>query len=115
MRNSSIIVSIIGLSILVSGIIAAAITKNATVATVVALLSLALIGSAQLISTLSTPSESDILREQNYHDDQIRAIYDRMRVVENECESSASNLTRLYDLEIDSIHRRIDECNTKRK
>ena len=109
MRNSSIILSIIGLSVLVFGVIASQWVKNQQVVDIATLFGVNLLG------VLSTPSEAQTLDKEHSYNEDYRVVWDRLKEIRNECEDTSANTNRWYDTQLDDIYRRIDELETKRK
>jgi hypothetical protein len=115
MRNSSIILSIIGLSVLVFGVIASQWVKNQQVVDIATLFGVGLIGVSSLLGVLSTPSEAQTLDKEHTYNEDYRVVWDRLKEIKNECEDTSANTNRWYDTQLDDIYRRIDELETKRK
>jgi len=115
MRNSSIVLSIIGLSVLVFGVIASQWIKNQQVVDIATLFGVGLIGVSNLIGILSTPSEAQTLDKEHSYNEDYRAVWDRLKEIRNECEDTSANTNSWYDTQLEDIYRRIDELETKRK
>lgn len=115
MRNSSIILSIIGLSVLVFGVIASQWVKNQQVVDIATLFGVGLIGVSSLLGVLSTPSEAQTLDKEHSYNEDYRNVWDRIREVKNECEDISANTNRWYDVQLDDVHRRLEDLESKRK
>jgi hypothetical protein len=115
MRNSSIVLSIVALAVLVFSLIASHCVKNTQIIGVGSLICVGLIGVSVLLSTLSTPSEAQKRDEAHASSEEIRVIWDRFRSLEDEMNDINANTNRYYDQEITALHNRIDNVDSKRK
>lgn len=115
MRNSSIVLSLIGLSILVFGLIASFVVKNQQVASIAVLASVAIFGISGLLTSFASPSPTKILQDEYNDEQQISSIWQRIHDLKDECNKSSDENSRWYQNELDALYTRLDDLESKRK
>jgi|LauGreDrversion4_2_1035121.scaffolds.fasta_scaffold27991_8 hypothetical protein len=115
MRNSSIVLSFIGLSVLVFGLITSFIVKNQQVATMAVLASVVLFGVSGLLTTFGTPSSEQILENEFNQNSEMNSIWERIRDVQNQCNRGNDDNYRWYQNELDSLYTRLEDLEQKKK
>lgn len=115
MRNSSIVVSIVALAVLVFSLIASQYTKNTQVVGVASLICVGLIAVSTLLCCLSTPSEAQKRDEAHYFNEEMRSVWERFRSIEDQMNDLNADSNRFYDQQIQEVHNRIDNLDSKRK
>ena len=115
MRNSSIVVSIVALAVLLFSLIASYYTKNTQVITVASLVCVGLIGVSTLLCSLSTPSEAQKRDEVYSFNEEMRSVWERFRFIEDQMNDLNTDSNRFYDQQIQEVHNRLDNLDSKRK
>jgi hypothetical protein len=115
MRNSSIVLSIVALAVLVFSFIASYYTKNTQVITIGSLVCVGLIAVSTLLCCLSTPSEAKKRDEAYSFNEEMRSVWERFRSIEDQMNDLNADSNRFYDQQIQEVHNRIDNLDSKRK
>lgn len=115
MRNSSIVLSVIGLSILVFGLITAQLVENQQVASIALLVSVAVIGISTLVCGFSL--DSDVQKQKNRRDitNELESLWKRFDSFDREIFDENDRTHRWVSQELDAIHRQLDECSIKNR
>ena len=115
MRNSSIVLSVIGLSILVFGLITAQLVENQQVASIALLVSVAVVGVSTLVCGFSL--DSDLQKQKNRIDitNELESIWKRFDSVDREIFDENERTHRWVSQEFNAINRQLDECSVKNR
>ena len=115
MRNSSIVLSVIGLSILVFGLITAQLVENQQVASIALLVSVAVGGVSTLVCGFSL--DSDLQKQKNRMDitNELESIWKRFDSVDREIFDENERTHRWVSQEFNAINRQLDECSVKNR